>query len=95
MRADASALRAALGTAVVRRALVMAAVVGSVLGAINHGDAILAGTLRPADAVRIAVTYLVPYTVSTVSSVLAIRDARLRPRGPATYGQGRSVRDMG
>ena len=59
---------------VVRRALLYAVVVGAILIAINHGDNLL---MRDIDAVRIlkiCLTPLVPYLVSTLSSVGAIRN---------------------
>lgn len=59
---------------VVLRASVMALVVGHVLAAINHGDRILTGTLETTDLMKIALTFLVPYSVSTFSSVLAVRE---------------------
>ncbi len=57
---------------VVRRALKFAVVVGSVLIAINHGDAILRGDLEPGRIARMALTTMVPYVVSTLSSVGAM-----------------------
>lgn len=56
-----------------RRALLYAAVVGAILIAINHGDALLAGRLERGRALRMALTVLVPYVVSTLSSVGALR----------------------
>jgi len=58
---------------VVRRALGTAAVVGVVLVAINHGDALLRGDVSLGRAFRIVLTVLVPYCVSTCSSVNALR----------------------
>ncbi len=58
---------------VVRRALGFAVVVGSVLIAINHGDAILAGDVSSGRWLKMGLTALVPYTVSTLSSVMAMR----------------------
>jgi len=55
--------------ATVRRALVTAVIVGAVLVAINHGDAILSGTMTTDRTFKAALTVLVPYVVSTVSSV--------------------------
>ena len=69
-------MRAAFEPAVVRRALVLAAIVGPILVTINHGHALLNGDLDVARGLRIALTVLVPYVVSTVSSVAATRDAR-------------------
>jgi hypothetical protein len=55
------------------RALKLAAVVGTILAAINHGDKILGLALDAADTIKIGVTYFVPYCVSTISSVAALR----------------------
>ncbi|MBW2270416.1 MAG: nitrate/nitrite transporter NrtS [Deltaproteobacteria bacterium] len=60
--------------AVVRRALVFAVVVGAVLIAINHGDALLRGDVSGGRGLRMGLTLLVPYVVSTLSSVLALRE---------------------
>ncbi|HSK78497.1 MAG TPA: nitrate/nitrite transporter NrtS [Thermoanaerobaculia bacterium] len=72
-------LRTALRASVRRRALRVALVVGSILLAINHGDAILRGELTKDRLLRMALTLLVPYLVSTFSSVGAIRELE-RPR---------------
>ena len=58
---------------VVRRALAYAVVVGALLIAINHGDAILAGELDAGRLGKMGLTVLVPYAVSTLSSVGALR----------------------
>ena len=60
---------------VVRRALGFGVVVGSVLIAINHGDAILAGDVDARRWLKMGLTVLVPYCVSTLSSVGAALDA--------------------
>ena len=65
-------LRLAMQRSVVVRALKYAVVVGAVLIAINHGDALLAGEVGASRAVRMALTVLVPYVVSTSSSVGAM-----------------------
>jgi hypothetical protein len=65
--------RLASSAPVVRRALAYAVVVGSVLVSINHGDALLRGELDGARLLRIALTVVVPYVVSTLSSVGALR----------------------
>ncbi len=69
-------LRLALEPSVVRRALRTMVVVGALLIAINHGDALLAGRLDAERVFKIALTLLVPYGVSTTSSVAALRNAR-------------------
>lgn len=58
---------------VVSRALRVAALVGTVLVAINYGDRALTGRLEHADWIKMLVTYCVPYAVSTYSAVQAIR----------------------
>lgn len=65
----------ALDGRVVRRALGFAVVVGSVLVAINHGDALLSGSMTPSRWLKAGLTVVVPYVVSTWSSVLALREA--------------------
>ena len=61
---------------VVRRAIGYAIVVGAVLILINHGDAILRGELSGERLLRMGLTVLVPYLVSTFSAVAAIRQFR-------------------
>ena len=53
------------------RAFKVALVVGTILVAINQGDAILTGTLSAEHWLKIVLTYCVPYGVSTYSSVKA------------------------
>jgi hypothetical protein len=66
-------LRVASQASVVRRALAYAVVVGGVLIAINHGDALLAGDLSGPRLLKMGLTAMVPYVVSTLSSVSALR----------------------
>lgn len=61
--------------AVVRRALKYALIVGTLLILINHGDAILRGEVSIDRLLRMGLTTLVPYAVSTLSSVEALRSA--------------------
>jgi len=63
---------------VVRRAAWSALIVGTVLILINHGDAILQGNVDRARLGRICLTVIVPYVVSTVSSVSTIRSMQRR-----------------
>ncbi len=72
----ADVLRLAASPGVVRRALCYALVVGSLLIAINHGDAILAGELTSSQLLKMGLTVFVPYAVSTLSSVSALRSLR-------------------
>lgn len=64
----------ALKPSVVKRALKYALIVGTVLISINHGDAALRGDLSPDRLLRMGLTVLVPYVVSTLSSVGAMKD---------------------
>ena len=64
----------ALSRPVVRRATRVALIVGVILAAINHGDRILRGEIDVGAAFKIALTFCVPYAVSTYSAVLAIRE---------------------
>lgn len=68
-----SGLRLAVSRPVVLRALGFAVVVGLILALINHGDAIARGDLPPSRIARILLTFFVPYVVSTLSSVGALR----------------------
>ena len=67
----ASALATACRPAIVRRALVMAAVVGPVLTLINQGDALLSDI--PFNYWKAGLTFVVPYLVATVSAVFTQR----------------------
>jgi hypothetical protein len=69
-----TALAVAFSGRVVRRALAFGVVVGSVLIAINHGDALLSASMTRERWLKAGLTVLVPYIVSTWSSVLAVRD---------------------
>lgn len=61
---------------IVRRAGFTALIVGAVLTAINHGDALLSGQVDGARLLKIVLTVTVPYLVSTVSSVSTILSMR-------------------
>ena len=79
-------LKLALDPVVVRRAAKYAVVVGAVLIAINHGDAILRDDIDVIRWFRIGLTVLVPYCISTSSSVEAIQN--LKRRTPPIMDQG-------
>jgi hypothetical protein len=57
----------------VRRAVGYGVVVGGLLIAINHGDTLLSGELEGRQWWKIVLTPMVPYCVSTLSSVSALR----------------------
>ena len=66
----------ALSPAVKMRATKVALLVGFILAGINYGDRVWSGTFEARDLVKIAMTFLVPYCVSTYSAVSAMREAR-------------------
>lgn len=69
-----SFLTLALSRLVVMRALKVAILIGSILVLINHGEKIMVMTISPKDCLKMILTYLVPYGVSTWSAVMAIRE---------------------
>lgn len=66
-------LELATRRSVVRRGLLYAVVVGAILITINHADAIARGEITGARALKMLLTACVPYMVSTLSSVGAMR----------------------
>lgn len=88
--APASWLATAGRRDVVQRSLRVALLVGTLLVLINYGDRLFAGDLRRLDWIKMALTYLVPYGVSTYASVGALRGraaALLEPRPDARRGE--------
>ena len=67
-------LQLAMGRQVVRRAAGYALMVGLILIGINHSNALLRGDLDSTRLLQMGLTVLVPYCVSTLSSVAALRD---------------------
>ena len=67
-------LSLAIGRPIVVRAGKVALLVGSALVIINQGDVLLGGDWTLQLAGKIALTYCVPYAVSTYASVAALRD---------------------
>lgn len=67
---------------VLRRAIYVALVVGTILTAINQGDLLLAGLITPVVLTKILLTYLVPYSVSTFSALSANRVIETVVKGP-------------
>lgn len=66
-------LKIAFRREIVLRGLKVAAIVGTVLVAINQGDLIVTGRLDASAIWKIPLTYLVPYCVATYGGVSAIR----------------------
>jgi len=67
-------LKTALRADVRNRAIMVCLLVGTILVAINQGSALLAGQFSAGLWIKIGLTYLVPYGVSTFAAVQAIRD---------------------
>ena len=67
---DRSALRASLSGRVLRRSLIVALVIGTLLNAINQGDVIAAGAAPI--LWKIALTFLVPFMVATYGAYSAL-----------------------
>jgi hypothetical protein len=66
-------LTTAIRASVVWRSVRLAVIVGTILTFINHGDVILAGNVQAIHVSKILLTFCVPYVVSTIASVGAIR----------------------
>ena len=73
MRSTRTALQLAGEPRVIRRALVTSVVVGTILAIVNHGGELLGLALPVEKLWPIALTYVVPYGVSTISSIGAIQ----------------------
>ena len=69
-------LRIATTKPIIVRGLKYGLIVGSLLIVINHGNAIIDGSVDSARVIQMMLTLLVPYCVSTASSVGAIIDHR-------------------
>ena len=61
---------------IVGRSLRVAVLVGTILVGINYWDRILDGTLTGGDGIKMLLTYLVPYGVSTYASVSAVMSGK-------------------
>jgi hypothetical protein len=81
-------LNLAIEGAVVRRALWCMVIVGAILISINHGDALVCGDFSGKRLIQIGLTLLVPYCVSTFSSVGAMRSVRKNSPPPGSGDNG-------
>ncbi len=66
--------------ATVRRALSVAVVVAPILVLINHAETVAALDLSPRLFLKIGLTFLVPYAVSSYSSARALMEKERPPR---------------
>ena len=67
------ALRVACLPGTLRRTLVIAAIVGTLLSIVNQGDVIIRGDANTITWIRVVVNYLVPFCVSTAGFLGACR----------------------
>ena len=77
-------LMLAFSPEVVKRALITAVVVGTILVAINYGEAILKGLIDRTGLFRIGLTVCVPYLVSTISSMATLPSMKPSPNKDIT-----------
>jgi hypothetical protein len=66
----------------------MSAACDTVLGAINHGDQLIQGTVTAREFLKMALTYCVPFTVSTSGALGAARIKRTAAGEPADVRMG-------
>jgi hypothetical protein len=71
-------LRLAMTPSVVWRSIKVALIVGTILIAINYGDAMLTGRVTGVMWLKMALTLFVPYGVSTYASVGALMETKRR-----------------
>jgi len=71
-------LKIACQPKVISTATRFALIVGPVLVMINHGDSIINHTMSNEEWLKSALTMIVPYLVSTLSSISAYRDCNTR-----------------
>ena len=71
MAGDQQFLRSLVEPQILLRSLKIAAVVGTILVGINHGDLIIKGDTEKIEWYKIALTYIVPYCVSTYSAIVS------------------------
>lgn len=62
-------IRVALRAAVVKRSLMVALLVGSILNLINQGDTLISGHFERLHLLKLLLTYMVPYLVSSYAMV--------------------------
>jgi len=67
------------GWAAIRRSVIIAALVGSTIVALNQGDTILSGGVTPLVLVKILVTPCVPFCVSLYGAYIAYRTVMAAP----------------
>ena len=61
---------------VVKRAVIVAIIVGTLLAFINHGDRIISGDVTTDCWIKMIATCFVPFTVSMLTAALTVLEAR-------------------
>lgn len=74
-------LQLCLSKSIMQRAGITALIVGSILIAINHGDALIHGTMDQNRVFKMVFTLFVPYLVSTISSASTILNMKKEGNG--------------
>ena len=72
-RTAGEAVRLWFAPATLRKTLVIAAIVGTLLSAINQGSVIASGGATTATWIRVGLNYIVPFCVSSVGFLSATR----------------------
>ena len=87
-------LKSATHPATMRRAWATSLMVGTLLIAINHGHAIIAGQITQERIFQMFLTVIVPYIVSTASSVATRHElSQVSPVGGANHRIHRRYRE--
>ena len=73
-------LEAATQRPIVIKSLKVAAIVGTILVLINYSNKFFPLDLAPSDWIRMAMTYCVPYCVSTYSAATTLLDRETKSR---------------
>lgn len=68
------------GWAAIRRSIIIAVLVGSVIITLNQGDVILSGAVTPLVLAKVLITPCVPFCVSLYGAYLAYRNALVEQR---------------
>jgi hypothetical protein len=74
------ALRIAVRREHLRQTLTIAAIVGTILAVINHGDVILGGDATGTTWLKVVLTYSVPFIVANLGLLAGKRAERARER---------------
>jgi len=76
---NASFIDLATTAQVVKTAIRISLIIGTILALINHGEGIINLALSTQNISQILLTYLVPYGVSTYSGVKALQSQQSQP----------------